>query len=81
VLQHDGHLFRMLLAQARGYLHARRPRIERDEEMMLAREPALGDIHEHLPHHPAQSLLGKDVVANAIVGHGGPGVWRDRIRP
>ncbi len=70
VLQHDGHLFRILLAQARRELHAGRARIERDVEMMLARQAAgLGHVGEHAAHHRAQRLLGQQIVADVIDRH------------
>ena len=70
VLQHDGHFFRVLLAHARGELHAGRARVERDVEMMLARQRAgLGHIGQHAAHHRAQRLLGQEIVADVVDGH------------
>ena len=38
--------------------------------MMLARQALLGGVGEHLAHHAAQRVLGQDVVADVIDGHG-----------
>ena len=69
VLQHDGHFFRILLAHARGELHAGRAGVERDIEMMLARQPGFRRIGEHAAHHRAQRLLGQQIVADVVDRH------------
>ena len=38
--------------------------------MMLARQAVLGGVGEHLAHHAAQRVLGQDVVADVVGGHG-----------
>ena len=48
VLQHDGHFFRVLRLHARRDFHARRVGVERDEEMMLARQPVARRIGRRL---------------------------------
>jgi hypothetical protein len=70
VLQHDGHFFRVLLAQARRDAHARRMRGERYVEMMLTRQGAgLRYVGEHASHHCAQRLLRQEIVADVIDAH------------
>ena len=59
-----------LLAQPRRELHAGRARVERDVEMMLARQAAgLGHVGEHAAHHRTQRLLGQQIVADVIDRH------------
>jgi hypothetical protein len=43
VLKNDGHLLRIPLPQARGHLDPRLTGPEGEKEMMVAREPLLGD--------------------------------------
>src|SRR5262249_16713434 len=69
VLQNDRHLLRILLAQARRYPHAGRARVERDVEMVLAREPILGRVAQHALHDAAQRLVGQEIVADMVGGH------------
>ena len=66
MLQHDGHFFGILLAQAIGNPHALRARVEGDEEMMVAGQAACGDVGEHLAHDAAQRVLGEQVVADEV---------------
>jgi hypothetical protein len=70
-LEHDGHLLGIALAQARRYAHARGAREEGDEEMMVAGQAGARDLAQHLAHHPAQRVLGQNVVADVIVSHRG----------
>src|SRR6185312_9214337 len=69
VLEHDGHLLRVLLEQPAGDAHARRAGGELDEEVMRAWKPGAGDLGQHLADDAAQRVLGKDVVADEILGH------------
>jgi hypothetical protein len=70
VLQHDGHLFGILLVQPLGDAHARRAGVERDVEMMLARQHAgFGDVNQHPAHDGAQRLLGQQIIADVVDGH------------
>ena len=73
VLQDDGHFFRVLRAQAFGNAHAVAVGVERDVEMMIARQALLGGVGEHVAHHAAQRLLGQEIVAD-LVGHGASGL-------
>src|SRR5262249_38795503 len=57
--------------QPRRYAHARRAGVERDEEVMLARQPVLGCVREDALHHAAQGLLGQEVVADMVGRHDG----------
>jgi hypothetical protein len=62
VLEHDRHFLRMFLAQAAGDLHAVAARVEGNEEMMIAGQPAGRDVGEHLFDDAAQRVLGEQVV-------------------
>src|SRR5476651_2225583 len=77
VLQNDGHLFRVLRAQPVGNAHAVAVGVERDEEMVVARQAFLGGVAEYAAHHAAQRLLGQKIVAD-LVGHAG--FWNLRLR-
>ena len=57
VLEHHRHLFRVFLAQAVGEVHARGIGLERDVEVMLAREPGFRHAREHGPDDPAHGIL------------------------
>ena len=71
VLQHDRHFLGILRAAcAADSSHALGAGVERDVEMMLARQAVLGGVLEHRVHDAAQRLLGQDVVADVIDGHG-----------
>ena len=59
----------MLLAQPRRNLHALGAGIERNVEMMLARQAVLGGVLEHVAHHTAQRILGEEIVADVVDGH------------
>ena len=80
VLQDDGHLLGILHAQPVRHAHALGVGVERNVEMMIARQVLLlGDVGEHVAHHAAQRLLGQEIVAE-MVGHAGSGVWRQDSR-
>ena len=68
VLQDDRHLVGILLAQAIRHAHAGARGIERDVEMMVARQALLGGVGQHLAHDAAQGLLGQKIVTD-VVGH------------
>ena len=38
--------------------------------MMLAGQAVLGGVGQHVAHHAAQRVLGQEVVADVIDGHG-----------
>ena len=44
----------------------RRAGVERDEEMMLARQAGLGDLGQHLADDAAQRVLGQEIVADEV---------------
>jgi hypothetical protein len=72
MLQHDGHLFRILLAQAIGETHAAVAGPERDVEMVIARQTEAADVGQHATNDAAQRLLHHQVVADEISRHRGP---------
>jgi hypothetical protein len=73
VLQNDGHLLGILHAQPFRHAHALGLGVERDVEMVVARQAFLLDgLAEHAAHHAAQRLLGQEIVAE-MVGHAGNG--------
>ena len=71
VLEDDRHLFGIAFAQALGYLHARRTRVERDVEVVLAHEAVLCRVGENTLNHAAQCLLGQEIVADMVGRHDG----------
>src|SRR5215510_9350227 len=69
MLENDRHLFRVFLAQAGRDAHARRAGVERDVEMVLAREPVLGGIGQDAVNHSAQRLLGQEIITDMVGRH------------
>jgi hypothetical protein len=57
MLEHDGHLLRVLVPQALRQAYARKFGAEGDVEMVLARQPVLAGVHENLAHDSLQRLL------------------------
>ncbi len=70
VLQHDGHLFRILLFEALRHRHALGARIEGDVEVMLAGQPVALHARQNLAHHAAQSVLREKIVSDFVFCHG-----------
>ena len=69
VLQDDGHLLGILHAQPLGHAHALGGGVERDIEMVVARQAFFLDgLDENAAHHAAQRLLGQEIVAE-MIGH------------
>ena len=66
MLQHDRHFFRILRAQARRNLHAGRAGVERDEEVMLARQAVARRIGDDVLDDAAQCVANQKVVADVI---------------
>ncbi len=72
VLQDDRHLVGIALQHRRRDDHARRLGLERDVEMMLARQAVARRVAKHLAHHRAQRFLNQQIVTDVVGGHGNP---------
>ena len=70
VLQDDGHVLWILRTHALGHFNPFGASVEGDVEMVIAWQAAPGDVFEHSFHHAAERVLGEDVVADMIGGHG-----------
>src|SRR5262249_46287058 len=68
VLQDDGHLLRVLRHQARRQLHPFCLGQERNVEMMIAGQTALGRVVEHPTKHSAHRIARKDIISD-VIGH------------
>ncbi len=70
MLEHDGHLLRVLVTQAVGEANAGKVGPERDIEMVFARKPVLGGLDQHLAHDTLQGVLHEQVISNQVFpGH------------
>ena len=70
MLEDDGHLLRVLFAQAVRQANAGKIRPERDVEMVFARKPVLAGIDQHLAHDTLQGVLHQEIVADQVFpGH------------
>ena len=69
VLQDDGHLVRILFLEALRDHNPLCSGIEGDVEMVLAGKAAPLHEREDLADHPAQSLLGEEIVSDVVFRH------------
>ena len=73
VLEDDGHVLGVAGEEAARHPHPRRVGGEGDEEMMLAGQAGARHLGHDLADDAAKRVLGEDVVAYLVVGHG-PGM-------
>ncbi len=62
MLEDDGHILRILVAEKRGHIDPRMAGVEGDEKMVLPDDAGLRDLLENAPHDMIQAFAQQTII-------------------